>query len=215
MKKIKSSKSQYFPTVHLCREELDAIYDILSEISDDVSISDKNYSYESLDELKKERGSKIGTLKLSSYSPHVTLEFRRSNAFNSIFLYAGGSDEKQIYAYNEISEILNNSRSILSYVLVPAIGYYIPWAFFIFSSALIEPLNNILGNKTSVISFAILMLALPISTYLVRDGKLFTLNLEKRHEVGTFLSRQKDDLAKIIVGGLFGALITYLISKFA
>ncbi len=209
MEKIKSDRSVSFPAVHLCKDELDKILEILNEVSDDVEIRDKDYSYDSLDELKSQKGLYIDNMGIRSSNPYLNLSFNKKD-FSCIYLYASDSREA-IYAFTKIEEVLNSRRSLLSFAFGSTVGYYIPLVTIGLFYFLSFPENTLLIPMEAFVPISSLILLLPGVTYLVRSGKLFSICLEKRHERSNFFARQKDDLLKIILGAVAGAILTYLI----
>lgn len=212
MKKLDKNKSKHFPSLHLYREDLEEIIDIFRKVSerDQIVIKDDQYQFESIEELQSQHGHYISRLKLYIDSPYLSLEFNRRDPFPSIWLYRGSSDEKSVFAYNQIDEILSKRKSFLSAILNPYIGYGVPYFFFLFSTWMYEFTKNIFPSIFHLMAFLFLV---PLSTYLVNTGKSFTIYLQKEHVQKNFFNKHKYDFIKITFGSLLGALITYFIGK--
>ena len=57
------TKSLYHPTVHLYKEDINKILETLSEVSNnEVHISDADFEYDSIDEVRQQRGTRLKNL---------------------------------------------------------------------------------------------------------------------------------------------------------
>jgi len=198
----------YYP-VNLYRDDFEQIINILSEISDQVEISDDDYEYESLDELINQKGLKPKKVFISSYSPHVVIDLEP----HSIFLYRSNSDKGALYAYDRIKEVLRKRRSILSRVINPAVGIFF-FSIFIFLIIFIpiDFVKSWFPNRWSRLSLIILLFGIPILSFFFKHGAFSSFFLIRFHERNNFFTRQKDDLIKIVIGAIIGVLLTLLVS---
>ena len=206
MKKITGqSKGNYFCSVNLYRDDLEKIIDFLSEVSDRVEISDNNYTYDSIDELLDQRGVKPKMISISSYSPFVSIDLKP----HSVWLYCCDSEKDSLYAYDRIEEILKKRRLFLSRIFSPAVG------IFFFSILLIlmifvptDLVKTWLPNFWSRLSLVALLFGIPSLSFFLKNGAFSSVVLLRSYEQKNFFIRQKDDLIKIIVGAVLGALLT-------
>lgn len=210
MKKLtERSKGDHYYSVNLYKDDFENIINILSEVSDRVKISDDNYVYDSLDELISQKGLKPKKVSISSYSPYVSIDLKP----HSVWLYCSNSNKESLYAYNRIEEVLKKRRSVLSRIFNPAVGIFffsILMALTILAPA--DLIKSWLPNRWSRLSLVILLVGVPILSFFLRSGAFSSFALIKSHEQKNFFTRQKDDLIKIIIGAIIGALLTLLVS---
>lgn len=210
MKKVEGiSKSSHHYSVHLYRDDFEQIVNILSEISDQVYISDDDYVYESLDELISQKGLKPKKVFISSSSPSVSIRLEP----NSIWLHCSDSDKDSLYAYDRIREVLRKRRSILSRIINPVVGiavYSFLMLLFMFIPG--DLIYAWVPNKWSRLSLVILSIGIPILSFFLKGGAFSSFALIRFHEQTSFFTRQKDDLIKIAIGAIIGVLLTLLVS---
>jgi len=215
LKKVEGiSRSDNYHSIHLYREDLEQIIDILSEISEQIEISDGEYVYDSLDELITQKGlkpKKIFIRVLTSTLLDVTIRLK----FNSIWLSCSNSDKDSLYAYDRIREILTKKRSILSRVFNPIFAVFVSFSLLLF--LILVPFDlraSLFSNYWRTELFFILLFGIPVLSVALRLGCFSSFNLIRSNEQINFFSRQKDDLIKIVIGAIIGALFTLLISQF-
>jgi len=211
LKKVRGKfKASHHYSVHFYRDDFVQIINILSEISDQVEISDDDYVYESLDELISQKGLKPKKVFISSSSPYVSILL----GHRFIWIYSRETDKESLYAYDRIREVLRKRRSILSRVINPGVAIFfssVLWLFFILIPA---DLHKIIApNDWTKASFFILLLGIPALSLFLRTGGFSSFTLIPFHEQNSFFSRQKDDLIKIAIGAIIGALLTLLVSR--
>ena len=211
MKKVKGKyKDSHYYSIHFYRDDFERIINILLEVSAQVEIFDDDYVYESLDELISQKGLKPKKVFISSSSPYVSIRLEPS----SIWIYSRETDKESLYAYDRIREVLRKRRSILSRVINPGVAIFVSsvlWLFVIFIPA--DLYNAWFPNKWSRVLLVILALGIPALSLFLRTGGLSSFTLIPFHEQNSFFSRQKDDLIKIAIGAIIGALLTLLVSR--
>lgn len=213
MKKIEGKSSGiYHASVNLFRDDLNKIIDILSEISEKVIISDGEFEYDSLDELENEKGLRPKKIDLKVYEPYVAINIQTY----SIFLYRGDSGKDSIYAFKVIEEILKQRRTILSKIFNPIVGIialvFLMVVFFIPNETIKLWFPSRWSRLGLLVPLFVILVVSPIISFVTNFGALSSINLQKSYDQTSFLYRQKDDLIKLIIGALLGALLTLLIS---
>jgi len=203
------SKGTHYCSVNLYRDDLEKIIDFLSDGSDRAEISDNNYVYDSIDELLDQRGVKPKMISISSYSPYVSINLKP----RSVYLYRSDSEKDSLYAYDRIVEVLKRRRSILSRIFSPAVGIsFFSILLFLMIFIPTDLINTWLPDIWSRLSLVALLFGVPILSFFVNYGAFSSVVLLKSYEQKNFFIRQKDDLIKIIVGFVLGALLTLFMS---
>lgn len=212
MKKIDGKiTGTHYQSVCLYRDDLDDIINLLSENTERVVISDSEYEYESIEDLKKNRGLKPKKLAINSYTPYISLEFKRD--LPAIWLYRGDSGQNAIYLYESIVKILAKRRRLLFKIFNPSIAVILTIVFFSLAFFPSEYLKSVLPEMWQRLTFIVITLGIPIISWMGKFGAFYSLNLLKKHECGNFFQRQKDDLIKLLIGAIAGGVLTYIVTS--
>ncbi len=214
MKKVDDSKFIVVPSVSLFREDVDSILDIFRKHAKEVKISDGNFEYDSIEELNDERGDKIKKLILKAFNPfHFSLRFDRSDIINGTTLYVSSQEETALTTFYQIKEILLRRKKMANYVFHPLIGIIAVILLVVILSAPEEKLKEIFPSRALRVFLLLTLFSVPILSLMYRIGSFFSINLKKAHESSSFLSRQKDDLIKLLIGAILGGFVTWLFTK--
>ena len=190
--------------IKLFRDDLDAIMDKLKEKLKDLTISDKSYSYESLDELAHSKGSKPPLLSLSSYSQDmgsVSLDFAKSY----VFVYASPGPVAQSLWYE-----------LKAYLLAKVPWHYRvlnPWIWgtaFFFTSSIGSAIIGRMPSGSQLPTWTMWLLLILLLAWLLSllNRRLaYGVRLVRRHEAG-FLKRNSDQILVAIVSSIVGVLLT-------
>ena len=212
MKKIKSiSKGRHFPSITIYKDDLQKILEILNEVCERVKISDEEYEYESLEELEHTKGLKPKQISITGISPYVSLDLKQ----NSIWLYRSDSDQKSVYIYKQIEEILLSKKNLISTLFNKSGGIISCVILFILFFMPVATLKDWFPNLLSRLSLLIIVILIPIISILARNGNFSLITLRKSHEEKNFFYRNKDDIAKIVIGAVVGSILTWILTRFA
>ncbi|MGD9639581.1 MAG: hypothetical protein AB7U85_11110 [Alphaproteobacteria bacterium] len=208
MKKIqRGSKGSHFPSVNLFKDDLVKIIELLSEVCEIVEISDDEYEYESLEELQQTKGLTPKKISISGRNPNVSIDLKQRGSW----LYRISSDQQSIYAYKGIEDIFVKKRNIIGRLFNRTVGV-IFFIFFAVTSK--EIIINWFPDLVQRIMFVVLLMGVPIISFCNEWGFFSYITLKKSHEEFNFFERNKDDIIKIIIGAVIGALITWALTKF-
>ena len=212
MKKIESqSFGKAYQSVCLYRQDIDEIVKLFEENTEGIRILDSEYVYESLDEIKMNKGDKPKELIIHSSSPYVSLEFKKG--IPGIKLFRAEYDPKSMVLYHAIEQILLKRRKVLFRILSPTICIAFGiLAYVIFILIPIDNLKKIVPQLIDRTPLMLLIISIPGLSLLGRYGSFYSLNLFNKNENGNFWYRQKDDLLKLLIGAIVGGVVTYIVT---
>ena len=212
MKIIPQSKRFSFPTIHINRDDIESILEILRSKGAEINLECEGYQFDSIDEICERLGNSVKIFSISAKKPYVSIEFKK-NPLSQIDLYASGDDSSGIAAFHEIKELLLKRKSILVKIL-PIQVAAIPFLIFLFIGFV--PLNyiaTIFPSKFFSLCFFSLFIMLGLFPLAFKFGQFYTISLLHSHENKSFLYRKKDDIMLIILGAIIGAVATILFGK--
>lgn len=198
------------PAVKLFREDLEEIINILKENGGEISISDKKYEYDSLDELEKETGSTIRSLEIKSRRPHVYLSFSRG--MPGIHLFASADDDNKAEAsLLKIKAFLDTKKQWLYYLFnrVTAVPFLL--GFWALPHITIEKFIQIFPDRLMRACIAISLIVVPLMAFVVETGMIYSITLKKKHLAGGFWARNRENILMCIISATIGAVIARLI----
>ena len=113
MKQVSHSRHRWVTSASLHREDIQSIVDLLRRTCKDVTIESGGFTFESLDELERERGQDLNSLNLSGHAPYISVDFvRRPPEFPGTFLYASDGDASSLATFLQIHELLQKRRRV-------------------------------------------------------------------------------------------------------
>ena len=212
MKKIEGqSKGNHYPSANIYKDDLLKIIEILEEICDEVEISDDEYEYDSLEELEQEKGIRPKKISITGRSPHVSIDLKP----RSIWLYRSSSDQKSVYAYKSIEDIILKRKNLISILFNKSVGIISCIILFIFLATMpVETIKTWFPDRLSRLLFLLVLIGTPMISFFNGMGSFSFITLRKSHEDGSFFDRNKDDIVKIIIGAIAGAIVTWVLTKF-
>ena len=215
MKKLTGgSKSIYYSPIHLYKDDIENIIDILKEISKDIHISDDEYAYDSIEEIINKRGLNPRKINIGCHSPYIDLGINNKDTVGATYLYCSNQDKESLYALDRILEILRKRRKFLSRIFNPTCGiFYLGLFFYLFWFTKARISDFIIQNNwtfTLLTFLILLLLALPFGFRFLPVSSILLL---RPHEQHNFFIRQKDDLIKILISAIAGAVIGAIITK--
>jgi hypothetical protein len=211
MKKKKGkSDCKHFRPVNLYREHLEHIIDIFSESCGKVEISDDEFEYENLDELKRIRGLRPKKISIRGRDPDVFLDLNR----NYIYLHRSTSDQNSIYVYKMVEDILQENKNLLGILFAaPVLIVFVLGFFIVLKFVPSEVLKQWFPSKVSAIAFLLVLLGFPLMSLGTCFGGFSYISLNKKHEEKDFFYRNKEDIIKVCLGAIMGAIVTWLLTK--
>lgn len=214
MKQVSHSRHCWVTSASLYREDIQSIVDLLRRTCKDVTIESGGFTFESLNELERERGQDLNSLKLSGDAPYISVYFdRRPLEFLGTFLYASDGDASSLATFLQIHELLQKRRRFLSYILHPSLAVVLSVVLLLV--LLIVPAELVKTWLPSRLERVLILLPLfgaAVLSFLLRAGVFYRLTLKRAHEHRGFFRRKSDDIFLLVVGAIVGGVITWLLT---
>ena len=204
-------KYEVFDGVVLYRGEIEYVIHTLAEALEDLSISDADYTYETLEELIEHKGYRPPSFAVSASKKGKLLASSVSLSF------AGSRTRLQSWFYSQ--------PDTLWYVLRDYLSSRVPWHF-----RVLDPMNWFLAMMLTLLLLFVLLVSAKEPAELLRPALsfvnaffgfliagigvsflarrfLYGVNLRRRHEAG-FVKRNQDQIALVAIGSILGMVIT-------
>lgn len=211
MKKITESLGEQLQPVKLYLDDIDSLFQILSEVSTEVKIETSEHQFQNTSDLKKLDKESIHVFKLYCHNPYISLDI---NKRSTIWLFTDKDLPAQRGTFEKLKKkLIQKKRYSVPTIIYPILFILILNAFFYLVLSYIEkPLEHflILGLAVLIISYLIGYL-----TYQIYLNKRSIIFLDKKIDSPNFWKRNKDRIiiavSSSIVGAIAGALITFLL----
>lgn len=206
MKALQSySSSARIGGVKLFLDDLERIADLFKEKSLELAISDKNYSYESFDEVIDKKGTRPSSLSLSAEETKpigsISLEVERT----STWIYASGQSVSRSFWY-EIKEFLT-SKVPWHYTALN------PWVWgggFLLVSSVYNAFSDRAPSGGHAVAWPLWFIRIFLLLWVisvVNRQLAYGVRLVRKHE-GGFIKRNSDQILVAVIASIFGSLIT-------
>jgi hypothetical protein len=202
IKKQKSHRRSYGPLV-LWLEDLTEIVTFLKENTKKVEISNEDYRFQSIDDLKEHFGSQTQfALAIDSTDPYVSIEFTHIGP--RLYVAAG---VQAAHLFHEIDNMLSQRQRWFPWA-------YSFWFMMVFPAAVFagdyfllrgrpETVAQILSQMTAVLSLWGLW-----ACY-VRLFRECVIKLHRRADRKPFFERNQDQLIMLFLGVVLGGIVTF------
>ncbi len=203
MVKKKRHLSYDCASVKLFRDDLEAIFQIISETCKDTKMESGEYEYDSLDELESHAGREVRDLKIRGYLPTgLTLHLRRDLGPD---LWASGETAEAPFL--RIKDLLSQRKRLIGKLPKPGFWFVL--------SVIYVPLAILLRLPTLwyLVGYFPFLLLLGISGIAHHTGYFSSISLSRKHERKSFWSRNKDRIIVGIICALAGVLATWALIK--
>lgn len=205
---MKSLKRKEFKIsgVKLFLEDLEKIVEIMSSNSKVVEIFDRDFKYDSIADLTKNR-KKVRHLNLMVSSPYISFEynsFRRDakdDNFAGEFKLSASYDAD--VSFLKIREILEQKKGWFSFLASHLFFSIILTNLLILISASI--LDYFVADNIMIIIIILTVIYLP---FLGAIGYLTSIDLEYSHRRQSFWAKNRDQILIAIIGAVIGVLAT-------
>lgn len=201
MKKKENHISYNFKPMKLYYEDIEDIYKIFREHTEDIKIEADEYKLERIDEVIDIDKKYFTSLKINIYEPYVSIDFSQ----NSIRLYASDDTPLQRGLFEKLKAILlKKERFILSKLLT-----YKAFFLFLLISSTISLWDNIYIRSIIGISCVITYI-----TVVYYNLKLYSIiiPIKRASQLGYF-KRNKDQLITSSISAILGGIIVLIITK--
>lgn len=203
MEKIRNSIKKNLPPLRLYLDELREVYEELSKHCEEpVTIQTCGYRLDNLDELGKLPAEQTNELFIHCLNPYLQIRLAPTHGE----IYIGDDDIKSEGLASRIEKILLKGK-----VLYPALPKS-NWISFLFVTPL--AFGIFLGNKILIFFGVSILLVVILWGWLNFEfvtKRYNTIVFKSRKEAPNFWKRNKDEIIMLVVGTLFGVIITKVI----
>ena len=205
MKPAQRGKFHGYSALTLYRDDLEEIIRIFNPNKNEgvISLSDDDYEYDSLDELKSCKGVKVNQLAISQSVRAIRLALGSDGSYLHLIQPTAESE----IAFYKAHEYLK-SKEGWSWIPSP-----VEQALYTFIFAGLAVVSVIAGIKKNHIYFVAAVPAFFLGMWLFarpQRGNRPVIRLVNRADAPSFFRRKKDELVLLIVGALLGAVATLL-----
>jgi len=213
MKKKRSDLSRHLSPVKLFLNDIEEIITIIQSVCPEVNIANRDYEFESFEELKENSGHRLKELKISGHSTvlsnrsYVSLDIKKYD----IFLYSGAESEAVVGVWYTLKEFLQKKAGWISRFLNAVVWFWIFWIWLLISVILLETTKKYIEVHNIVEPFAIIALGaafLFLLLSLLKHWRGSIIYLERKHKVSNFWERNRDNIITGLIGAIIGATIT-------
>jgi hypothetical protein len=208
MKKEKRGFRQIFKMPHLFREDLEAIENILKELSPkEYGLETEDAEYDTIKDV--EENLKITNLSFHTYNPYIYLNFGESGAYIS-----ADSDSLEVLGtIKKIADIISRrERKFLWYMVRLAPLLLVIFAPLLTLLILLRE-EGINISNVFLIFVAISLGLWPVVAYYIGFNRFSIVEFVYKKDRVNFFIRNKDQLLLIIIGTIIGSLITLLFQR--
>ncbi len=212
MKRIpkKSSQSFKISPINLYLEDLEHLTEKALSNNFKISYSDDEFEFESIDEIKKYRGSKVRLLKIlignEKYNKSIQIVYKKGVFDISSWM---PTDELKLL-FIEIVDYIKSKHSVYINIMNPSYTFF-PWWFVLCSTPILLLFKQNILNVIYLSFLSILTIIILIS---ISKKYCFShVYFERRHSIENFWSRNIDKIILLIIGAFFGALAKWLLDK--
>jgi hypothetical protein len=212
MKRLRNTRGWTYDSLILYREDFEELQRIFnpSGSAGVVTISDSGAVYDSLDEMKAEKGPRLGHMVIRSSKPSIVIDLRAQP--KSLHLYTAEATDEADAAFFKAHEFLYPKRRPLN----KFVGSLFPFVLIAFFAVLV-----VSGLAKTIEKVPWLWLVYPgflvvaslCVSYLDKRTALL-MSLAKRHESLSFGQRKKDELIMLVIGTVLGLVISLIVGHF-
>jgi hypothetical protein len=205
MEKIKKQKSfwrSYGPVV-LWLEDLTEIVTFLKENTKKVEISNEDYRFQTIDDLKEHFGSQTQfLLEIDTTDPYVSIKLTRLGP--KLYVAAGA---QSTHLFHEIDDMLSRRQRWFPWAYSFWFMMVFPAAVFavdhLFLAGRPEPVAQILSQMATLLFLWFLWVAY------VRLRRECVIKLQRRADRKSFFERNQDQLIMLLLGAVLGGIVTF------
>jgi hypothetical protein len=210
--------SQSGPTVCLYLDDIEEVITLVDTMCGGVIISDDDYVYGSLSELIENRGRHPSKLRIVGVHSFLLLEVRRFG-YPGVLL-ASSTDDASVLAFVRVAEILERRRALIDYVFPNALATALVLSSLCIVLMLVFILLN--GGRPTTWIQSVFSIVPALSLFFVGgilySGGLSQIHLDKKHNVSTFWSVNRDSIINgvilIVVGGVLTTIGSAILRHF-
>ena len=208
---IKTPENHLFlKPVRLYLDDLENIVQMLKGRGFEVKLSDNDYEFDSLEEIKEYRGTKTNVLNINGKKngswPNISICFSKRDI--SLFRH-GGEDQNILLIWHEIKDFLNGKLYWHQRVLDLKI-----WGFILLLSPSFILYPMMFGASVSLVKQLIWVLSpcilVPLLISFLWSQFFPGLYVDRRFRVLNFWQRNSDKIILLLLGTVFGVFVKWL-----
>lgn len=198
------SRSKVFRFVELNRDRFEKILDTIKERGEPHIVCG-DYRFDSIDELCGEYGPVPGKLKIVANDPYILIEFDK---VKETILHCETKNDMGDAMFLKLSEVLRGSERVIPQFLSS------PWLKILILLVILFSFSlGAIYSPWILILSALFLVVFTIGSLSLEEA-VPQINLYKRDESPSFLSRYKDDIVKCSIAGIAGLGIGFLLHYF-
>lgn len=214
MRPVNRPKRFALPPRKLYREDLEGLLGLFQKHCKNVTLMDESYAYDSVEEMSKGGRKDLGFFHLTGLIPHVELwvkghrnsEFQRS----AIFVPETSDSASAVFLAAKEQPLARRWRGKI-YFLKTVI---VVSAFVLFGGLFLKDAVHTHSAFSMVVwnlaLLAVMALLFASSYHLMQS--LSVIRLEYRASETSFWNRNKDDIARIVIGAIIGIVLTLIVA---
>jgi hypothetical protein len=201
-----------FPPIRLYRSDIEDIIQLAESRELSVKISNDDYEFEDLDDLKNNLGNKIKKLTISITDPSIILTNLILEIDTDNITLVSSKDDKLISVWHEIKDRLTEQVPWYAVFMKPFRWFFLFLMLFWINSHLEQLPNDFkwISKLWLGIMVISLMLGLVSEVYISKNKGIY---LQKEHEVEGFWDRNSEKIYMLVLGAMLGAFFKVIADK--
>jgi hypothetical protein len=206
---LTSRTSKRYSALPIYLEDLEYILDQFKENKMKVEISDGEFSYDNIAEVKENKGDIIGEIKIRALGEGVGESITFEVDQYGTEISARSSKKEILLVWHEINNRINSKNR----------WYYIPlyppaWVGGSIGTLIMLPFAILMEHKVPMFSVTTLVICLfGLLASLHKSQSVCKVHLYKKHAANTFIKRNGDKIIMLILGSILTLIAEYIISK--
>jgi hypothetical protein len=210
-------KEEALPAVRLFRNNLDDLTNMFKEYASDITISDNQYFYNDLTEMREKTGPRMRQLQIGSSNPTATLSFMPSAGVKLNVIPSGDYDSQENknadLLFLRVKDYLDGQKTSTARLMNRTVAGVIEGIAGVAMALSLFTSPHVGGKYTLDYPHAALFLAglfaLLLTEFLAtRTSTQYFVYYGYPAELTSFWKRKKDDLILVVIGAVLGGLIT-------
>jgi hypothetical protein len=215
MKAIQKPHSAIIPSTILYLDDIEQIITLLNQVSGNVSISDREFEYDSLENFVKKVGNSPTNLTISCRNPSVSVRFDRRESITASWLYAEAYHEDAETTFLKLRELLYRRLNWANHIFRLDIALVLFIVVFLIIPLLLSGiLSQWIQDKSTMIVLLGSVFIYWILAFVLNTGLLYSIKLIKRHEKQSFLQQNSGAIILLVIGAAIGEVIRWLAAFF-
>jgi hypothetical protein len=204
MKKLPAeNRVASFPSVVFYRDDIEDLIAMFGDSPGNVTLSDNELAFDSLDEMAKIRGLNLKCMTIRSATPFVSLTFSRLGSGEGPTILRSDPSERAAVIFLNVSEKMKSRRRLLAYVFTLWLWVPVTLVSLFFLN---KPEGSPADPRSGVIFLA--MFAATILSIPMQIGFFYRLSLSRPHEAKSWLKENAERMLLVFAGAVLGSLGT-------